>query len=108
MNPTPDTRPTPAHPISSVLATLLSAALRLVRYGLRPPNVAPPAALGRYGVARAPLRQRLLMALGARAIRDVALKLRMKFPRFSAWVCRGMVVYVVLGRLLLKKTTWGW
>src|SRR5437899_2945440 len=65
MNPTPDTRPTPARPIFSVLATLLSGALRLVPYGIRPPNFAPPGALGLYGGARAPLWQALLMTPGA-------------------------------------------
>src|SRR5262245_32847580 len=105
MNPTPDYRPTPAHPVFSVLATLLSAAIRLVPYGIRPPNFAPPGALGLYGGARAPLWQALLMTLGAMAISDVALKLLKGDAWFNPWVYGGMVVYVVLGRLLLKKTS---
>src|SRR5262245_59480633 len=108
MNATPDHRPTPAHPIFSVLATLLSAAIRLVPYGIRPPNFAPPGALGLYGGARAPLWQALLMSFAAMAIGDIGLKLIKNDPWLNPWVYGGMAVYVILGRLLLKKTTSGW
>jgi hypothetical protein len=118
MNTTPDTAhgatsgtesvpPAPAHPIYSAIATLLSAAIRLFP-SIKPPNFAPPGALGLYGGARAPLWQALLMTLGAMAISDIGLKLILGYPWFNPWVYGGMVVYVVLGRLLLKKSRSAW
>src|SRR5262249_49338655 len=69
---------------------------------------APPGALGLYGGARAPLWQALLMTLGAMAISDIGLKLVLGYAWFNPWVYGGMVVYVLLGRLLLKNSNSAW
>ena len=107
MNPTPETRPTPAHPIFSAVATVLSAVIRLFP-SIKPPNFAPPGGLGLYSGARAPLWQALLMTLGAMAVSDVLLKKMFAWPWFNPWVYGCMVGYVLLGRLLLRKSKSGW
>src|SRR5258708_38936720 len=99
--------PTPANPIFAAAATLLSAAIRLFP-SIKPPNFAPPGALGLFGGAKAPLWQALLMTLGAMAVSDIGVKLLLNNPWFNPWVYGGMVGYVLIGRLLFWKNRSAW
>jgi hypothetical protein len=99
--------PTPAHPLFAAAATVLSAAIRLFPT-IKPPNFAPPGALGLYGGARAPLWQALLMTVGAMAVSDVLLQKMFAWPWFNPWVYGCMIGYVFLGRALLRKTKSAW
>src|SRR5258708_5274973 len=97
----------PANPLFAAAATVLSAAIRLFP-SIKPPNFAPPGALGLYGGARAPLWQALLMTVGAMAVSDVLLQKMFAWPWFNPWVYGCMIGYVLLGRLLLRKSKLAW
>ena len=99
--------PAPAHPLFSAAMTVVSAAIRLFP-SIKPPNFAPPGALGLFGGARAPLWQALLMTLASMAVSDLLLQKMFSWEPFNPWVYGCMLGYVVLGRLLLRTTRSPW
>jgi hypothetical protein len=81
---------------------------RLIPHALRPPNVVPIGAMGLYGGARYPLWQALLMPLLPLFLSDLALRYFLRVRAFDSLmtplVYGSYCVYVILGRLLLRKS----
>jgi hypothetical protein len=74
------------------------------------PNFSPVGALGLYGGARLPLWQALTLPLAVMVVSDVILHYTayQAFSMFNFWVYGSMLVNVLLGRLMLRRTESPW
>jgi len=84
--------------VYAVIATLV----RLIPYGVRPPNLAANGALSVYSGARDPLWIALPAQLLSLVISDVLLYKAFHWEPFNLSVYASFVIYMLLGRFLLK------
>src|SRR5262245_2590609 len=107
-----DTTTAPADRTSSLLAvglTLLTGVvagvMRLLPFGVVPPNLKPIGAMSIFGGARLGTWLAFLLPLTVMAVSDMVLWAVFKWPPFNVFVYAAVVGYVLLGRLLTRKTT---
>lgn len=88
----------------SLFYAVLSIVIRLIPYGMRPPNVAANGSMGLFGGARLPLWQAIPLQLAALIISDLLLRLIFGWQAFNPAVYASFLVYLLLGRALLKDS----
>lgn len=87
-----------------VASAVLSVVIRLIPFGLRPPNVAANGSMGLFGGARVPMWLAIPLQLAALAVSDVLLLKFFGWSAFNPAVYACFLVYLVLGRTLLMNS----
>src|SRR5262245_5684116 len=107
MSTNDQSRPSP-RPIAigvAVVTAVVSVAIRLIPYGVRPPNVAANGSLGLFGGARTPLWLAAPLLLLSMVVSDVLLYQMFGWKPFNLYVYGSLLIYLLLGRVLLKNTS---
>src|SRR6476660_906392 len=87
----------------TLLYAVIAILVRLIPYGVRPPNVAANGALSVFGGTRAPIWVALPAALLALVTSDVLLtKLFHLWDPFNITVYVSFIIYMLLGRFMLR------
>ncbi len=100
----PNDRGSPAPTLTWGLIALTAAvavALRLARV----PNIFAVGALGLYAGRRLPLWLAWVPSMAVMALTDKILEKWLAFPPFDPWVYASFLIYVLLGRLLIRTNT---
>jgi hypothetical protein len=86
----------------TVVYAIVAVLVRLIPYGVRPPNVAANGALSIFGGSRAPIWVALPAQLLSLVISDLLLYKVFRWEPFNLAVYISFVIYMLLGRVFLK------
>ncbi len=86
----------------TVVYALVAVLIRLIPYGVRPPNVAANGALSVFGGARAPIWIALPAQVMSLVLSDLVLRQVFSWKPFNLSVYVSFVIYMLLGRWLLR------
>src|SRR5262245_3078754 len=86
----------------TLVYAVIAILVRLIPFGVRPPNVAANGALSIFGGSRAPIWVALPAQLLSLAISDVLLYKAFRWEPFNISVYVSFVIYMLLGRFLLR------
>lgn len=87
----------------TLIAAVASVVIRLIPFGVRPPNVAANGSMGLFGGARTPWWCALPLMLLALIVSDIILWKRSGMQPFDPFVYASFALYLVVGRLLLRR-----
>jgi hypothetical protein len=86
----------------TVVYAIVATLVRLIPFGVRPPNVAANGALGVFGGSRAPIWVALPAQLLSLVVSDLLLYKVFRWEPFNLSVYASFIIYMLLGRFLLK------
>jgi hypothetical protein len=89
----------------TVLTGVVTAVMRLLPFSVVPPNLKPLGAMSLFGGARLGAWLALLLPLALMGVTDFILWASLGWQPYNPFVYAAVVGYVLLGRLLLRKTT---
>lgn len=102
INHRPMTERSPAPIRLAILYGMIAALIRLIPFGIRPPNFAANGALGVFGGAKVPLYVSIPIQLASLAASDYVLYRMFAWKPFNLPVYISFVIYALLARVLLR------
>src|SRR5262245_1826122 len=86
----------------TIVYAVVAILVRLIPYGVRPPNVAANGALSVFGGSRAPIWVALPAQLLSLVVSDLVLYKVFRWEPFNLAVYGSFIVYMLLGRFMLR------